>query len=41
MPTSNCNHVILANQDIIVVSKDTDVLIFLVWAYAKFDIRPK
>ena len=47
----NCNHrggdtqlvlhAILASQVIIVICKDMNVLIFLVWAYGKFDIRHK
>eukprot|EP00794_Sanderia_malayensis_P001365 gene1365-biopygen1116 len=28
-------HAILANQDVVVVAKDTDVLVLLVWAYEK------
>ena len=34
-------HVILASRDIIVVSKDTDILILLIWTYAKCEIRHK
>ena len=29
------------DKDVVVVSKDTDVLILLVWAYAKYDIKRK
>ena len=28
-------------QDVVVVSKDTDVLILLIWAFSKYDIKSK
>ncbi len=31
-------HAILANQDVVVVAKDTDVLVLLVWAYEKYSV---
>ena len=34
-------HALISEQDVVVVAKDTDVLVLLVWAYVHFNVRYK
>ena len=34
-------HALISEQDVVVVAKDTDVLVLLVWAYAHFKVQYK
>ena len=36
-----CLHALLSKENIVVVAKDTDVLILLVWAYTHFNVQYK